>query len=58
MMRVGATTGNGGQYNGERRWLRAVAMKNGGGGCCKEDEDGGFSIVFLQKKVMRGVGVK
>ncbi|GMN41429.1 hypothetical protein TIFTF001_010649 [Ficus carica] len=55
MMSVGATTGNGGQRDGEWQWLRAVARKNGSGGCCKEDEDGGSSIVFLNKKVMRGV---
>ncbi|GMN56543.1 hypothetical protein TIFTF001_025664 [Ficus carica] len=58
MMSVGATTGNGGQRDGERRWLRVVARKNGGGGCCKEDEDGGSRIVFLHKKVMGRVSVK
>ncbi|GMN45481.1 hypothetical protein TIFTF001_014677 [Ficus carica] len=58
MMSVGATTENDGQRDGERRWLRAVVRKNGGGGCCKEDEDGGFGIVFLQKKVMRRVRIK
>ncbi|GMN50922.1 hypothetical protein TIFTF001_020083 [Ficus carica] len=58
MMSVGATTESGGQHDGERRWLRAVARKNGGSGCCKEDEDGGSGIVFLHKKVMKGVRVK
>ncbi|GMN61499.1 hypothetical protein TIFTF001_030594 [Ficus carica] len=41
MMSMSATTRNGGQCDGERWWLCAVASKNGGGGCCKEDEDGG-----------------
>ncbi|GMN52937.1 hypothetical protein TIFTF001_022081 [Ficus carica] len=58
MMSMGATIRNGGQRNGEWRWLCAVARKNGDGGCCKEDEDGGFCIVFLQKKVMRELALK
>ncbi|GMN64689.1 hypothetical protein TIFTF001_033788 [Ficus carica] len=58
MMSVGATIGNGGQHDGERWWLCAVARKNGGGGCCKEDEDGCSGIVFLHKKVRGGVRVK
>ncbi|GMN54539.1 hypothetical protein TIFTF001_023670 [Ficus carica] len=58
MMNMSATTGNGGQRDGERRWLRVVARKNGGSGCCKEDEEGGSGIVFLHKKVMGGVRVK
>ena len=50
MMSMGVTSKNGGQRDGEQRWLRLVVRKNGGGGCCKEDEDGGSGIVFLQKK--------
>ena len=58
MMSVGVTIGNGGQHDGERRWLRAVARKNGSGGYCKEDEDGCSNIVFLYKIVMGKVRVK
>ncbi|GMN55156.1 hypothetical protein TIFTF001_024277 [Ficus carica] len=58
MISVGVTTENGGQRDGERRWLCAVVRKNGGGGYGKKDADGGSVIVFLQKKVKGGVRVK
>ena len=58
MISVGSITGNGGQRDGEQRQLHTVVRKNGVAGYCEEDEYVGSGIVFLHKKVVRGVRVK